>query len=86
MKLIALELRVLLCERLLTIVETLELRVLLRERLLTIVGTEQSDQPEFMHGMYFSSLNSYLQLREPFSTLSILWKLCKSFYCSWSEN
>ena len=30
----------------------------------TIIWTEQSDQPEFMHGMYFLPFNSYLQLRE----------------------
>ena len=42
----------------------LELCVLLCERLLTIVGTEQSDRPDFMHGMYFSPFSSLLQLRE----------------------
>ena len=42
----------------------LELCVLMCERLLTIVGSEQSDQPEFVHGMYFSPFISLLQLRE----------------------
>ena len=63
--------------------------MLLSEHLLAIAKIERSDQPGFMHRMFFSPFKQYLQLRENLLNNGVKSRLCESppaCYCTWSEE